>query len=33
MLIFLNAITNISLLKDNINNCKLKYNSFYIKIF
>jgi hypothetical protein len=30
MLVFLNAITSISLLKDNANNCKLKYISFYI---
>jgi hypothetical protein len=32
MLVFLNAITSISLLKDNASNCKLKYNSFYINL-
>jgi hypothetical protein len=29
MLMFLNTITNISLLKDSANNCKFKYISFY----
>jgi hypothetical protein len=33
MLVFLSVITSISLLKDNINNYKLKYISFYINIF
>jgi hypothetical protein len=33
MLIFLNAITNISLLRNNASNCKLKGISFYINLF
>jgi hypothetical protein len=33
MLVFLNTITSISLLKDNTNNYKLKYISFYINLF
>jgi hypothetical protein len=33
MLVFLSAITSISLLKDNSSNYKLKYISFYINLF
>jgi hypothetical protein len=33
MLVFFNIIINISLLKNNINNCKLKSISFYINLF
>jgi hypothetical protein len=33
MLVFLNAITSISLLKNSINNYKLKGISFYINLF
>jgi hypothetical protein len=32
MLVFLNAITSISLLKDNASNYKLKSISFYINL-
>jgi hypothetical protein len=33
MLVFLSAITSISLLKDNASNYKLKYIRFYINLF
>jgi hypothetical protein len=33
MLVFLNAITSISLLRNSASNCKLKGISFYINLF
>jgi hypothetical protein len=33
MLVFLSAITSISLLRNSASNCKLKGNSFYINLF